>query len=250
MLFKKTPAHGSDAIDSLKIIDSDTPFAIREAFRTLYTNILYLPIEDKCKKLAITSAFPGEGKTYISINLALTLAQNSDDCKVLLVDMDMRKPRVTRLMKKFADRSERKDGLSEYLAGISATPNIIDTDIPNFSILFSGADAMNPAGLINSSKMSEFIKECEENYDYIIFDTPPVTVVTDAVLLVKHVNGYLVATRADYSNVNDLSDALDTLGKVEGQVLGIVLTDVEPKKGGKRFMQSKYGSYGDYYETK
>ena len=249
MMFKKLKAHESDAVDSLKLIGDDTPFAICEAFRTLYTNILYLPIEGKCKKIAVTSALPGEGKTYISINLALTLAQNSDNRKILLIDADMRKPRIARMMKSFYDTKSNTSGLSEYLAGITEEPNIINTEIPNFSIVFSGAESVNPAGLINSSRMAAFIKKCEEEYDYVIIDTPPINVVSDAALLVKHVDGYLVATRADYSNVNEVSDALDTLSKIEAPVFGIVLTGVE-QKGRKYSSKGRYSGYSDYYSQR
>ena len=84
-IFNKKKAHSNDKIDELRLIDDNTPFAITEAYRSLYTKILYLPIEDKCRKIAITSAFSGEGKTYISINLSITLAKNSEKKKVLLM---------------------------------------------------------------------------------------------------------------------------------------------------------------------
>ena len=99
-LFSKK-AHSNDKVDELRLIDENTPFAITEAFRALYTKILYLPIEDKCRKIALTSAFSGEGKTYISINLAITLAKSSENKRVLLVDADMRKPRVARILSKY-----------------------------------------------------------------------------------------------------------------------------------------------------
>ena len=97
MLFKKKKVHDSYEVDMLKIIDETTPFAIKEAFGSFCTNVLYLPIANKCKKIAITSSMPGEGKTYISINLAITLAQNLVGKNVLLVDMDVRSPSVSKL---------------------------------------------------------------------------------------------------------------------------------------------------------
>ena len=90
--------HSDIEIDVQRIISDTTPFAIVEAYRSLYTNILYLPIEDKCKKIVITSAFPGEGKTSVSVNLAYTIAINSPESKVLIIDGDMRSPRVNRLL--------------------------------------------------------------------------------------------------------------------------------------------------------
>lgn len=241
-LFAKK-AHSNDKVDELRLIDDSTPFAITEAFRALYSKITYLPIDDKCRKIALTSAFSGEGKTYISINLAITLAKSSENKKVLLVDADMRKPRVARILSKYCD-DPAIPGLSEYLAGIDETPNIVETDIPNLSILYSGKESSNPIGLISSKRMAEFLETCSESYDYIILDTPPVTVVSDAVLLSDKVNGYVMAARADYSNVNALSEAIETVKNVGGEVFGVVLSSVNPKKS-----KSKYGykSYNNSY---
>ena len=245
---KPKQVHQTDKADINMLLSEKTPFAIREAFRTLYTNVIYLPISDKCKKIAVTSALPGETKTYVSINLAMTLAENSDNSKILLIDMDMRKPRVARLLRKKLGL-DAKIGLSEYLAGITEEPNICESGIPNLSILFSGASCSNPAGLINSAKMTELIQYCEGKYDYIIFDTPPINVVSDAVLLSNKINGYLIATRADYSTVGEVSEALDMLDKVKANVFGFVLSDVELKKThGYGYRRKYYKSEYHYYE--
>ena len=245
-LFSKK-AHSNDKVDEVRLIDENTPFAITEAFRALYSKITYLPIEDKCRKIALTSAFSGEGKTYISINLAITLAKSSENKKVLLVDADMRKPRVARILSKYCE-DPTISGLSEYLAGIDATPNIIETDIPNLSILYSGKESSNPIGLINSKRMAELLENCSESYDYIILDTPPVTVVSDAVLLSDKINGYVMAARADYSNVNALSEAIETVKNVGGEVFGVVLSSVNPKKSKSKYGYKSYNS--SYYGNK
>ena len=240
--FSKKKTHSSDKADELRLLDENTPFAISEAFQALYTKVLYLPIEDKCRKIAISSAFSGEGKTYVSINLAMTLAKNSESRKVLLIDADMRKPRVARILSKHYGEKAELGGLSEYLAGINDEPNIVETSVPNFSILFSGNTSANPIGLINSKRMSKLIEKCAGEYDYIIIDTPPVTVVSDAILFADKVNGFIMTARADYSNVNDLSEAIDIITNVGGEVYGVVLTAVNPKKSsGKR----GYGAYDE-----
>jgi len=246
MLFGKKKAHSNDRIDELRLIDDNTPFAINEAFRALYTKVLYLPIEDKCRKIALTSAFSGEGKTYISINLAITLAKNSENKKILLIDADMRKPRVARILSKYHSEKAAEGGLSEFLAGIHTEPNIVETDIPNFSILFSGKESANPIGLINSKRMDELLSLCEEKYDYIILDTPPVTVVSDAILLADKINGYIMASRADYSNVNSLSDAVEIVKNVGGEVFGVVLSSVNPKNSRGKYSYKSYKNSGYY----
>ena len=243
MFMKNKKAHSNDKIDELRLIDDNTPFSINEAFGALYTKVLYLPIEDKCRKIALTSAFSGEGKTYLSINLSITLAKNSATKRVLLIDCDMRKPRVARILSRYHNEKAENGGLSEYLAGIHDEPNIVETDIPNFSILFSGAESANPIGLINSKKMSELLEKCSEKFDYIILDTPPVTVVSDAILLADKINGYIMAARADYSNINSLSEAVQIVRNVGGDVLGVVLSSVNPKNAGGAYKTYKNSGY-------
>ena len=230
---KKNPAHSRDEDDSLRIIDDNTPFAVVEAFKTLYTKILYIPTPSKCKKIAITSAYPGEGKSYISSNLAITMAQSASNKRVLLVDFDMRKPRVAKLIKKHCKAVEETveiSGLSEFLAGIDETPKIQNTAFHNLDILFSGKENSNPIGLINSPRFEELISICEKEYDYVVFDCPPINIVPDALLISHNVNGYIMATRSDYSNINALSEAVSTLKELGAEVFGVVLSSVNPKK--------------------
>ena len=243
MLFKrKKVPHSMIREDIERVIDKDTPFAISESFRMLHTNVLYLPISDKCRKIAITSPVSGEGKTYISVNLSITLANNSDK-KILLVDMDMRVPRVKKLLQSRVINPDGFNGLSEYLAGIDSDAHIMKTDIDNLDVLFSGKENTNPIGLINSPKFNTLMDELEEIYDYIIIDTPPINIVTDALLLLDKVNGYILSTRANYSNINVLNTAIESIKGVGGEIFGVVLTEANYKN----FTKSKYKyPRGDY----
>ena len=230
MFKRKRRPHSSVEEEVSRIVNADTPFAITESFRTFYTNVLYLPIADKCRKIAITSAVSGEGKSYISVNLAITLATSSDK-KVLLLDLDMRKPEVKKLIQ---NRVANPDlhGLSEYLVGIDDKPHINKTDIDNLDVMFSGMENSNPIALLNTERINTLFEELSKEYDYILIDTPPVTMVTDALLILKKVNGYILVTRADYSTVNSLSLANETIKKVGGTIFGTVLTAVNPKSYG------------------
>lgn len=237
-------AHDSDANDKSRLISDRTPFAISEAFRTLYTNVLYLPIQDRCKKIAVTSGFSGEGKTYISINLALTIARSDSEHRVLLIDSDMRKPRVSHLLKEIKPNVH---GLSEYLAGIDSVPNIQQTNLPNLSVLTSGSESANATALISSSRFDSMIEALEGKYDYIIFDTPPANVVSDAILLNDHINGYFIVVRADYSDINEISELFENLSSINANVFGMCLTAVSPKGyNGKYSRYKKYYKYGRY----
>ena len=254
MLWRKNPhiAHNDDNFDAKQVLSESTPFAAREAYRTVYTNVRYLPIESRCRKLVVTSAFSGEGKTMLSSNLSIMLAENEDNKKILVVDGDMRSPRLARLLAPGID--PHTHGLSEFLAGIDEKPNVTETSTPHLYAIFSGKRTANPSGLLNSGRMREFLAYCEENFDYVIFDTPPVTIVADALQLSSSVDGYLLAVRADYSDVDSLRDTVKAIERVDGKILGMILSAVEPKRGsgygyghyGKYGKYGKYGRYGYY----
>ena len=244
MFKKRKIAHSAINEDVERVIQKDTPFAISESFRMLYTNVIYLPIASKCKRIVVTSPVSGEGKTYISVNLSRTLANNSDK-KVILIDMDMRVPRIKKLLQAKTLETKNFSGLSEYLAGIDNVPNILKTDIENFHVLFSGKENTNPIGLINSPKMEVLLSELSESYDYVIIDTPPVNIVSDALLMLNKVDGYILSSRANYSNVNALNSAIESIRNVGGEVFGVVLTDANVKNYTKSKYRYKY-SRGDY----
>ncbi len=243
--FKKKRTHDSNEIDIKRLINKDTPFAVREAYRSLCTNVLYLPIEDKCKKIVMTSAISGEGKTSTSINFALTLSEHSAEQRILLIDCDMRKSRASQI---FPGINIEATGLTEYLLGLDKTPNIQKIDGTKLSVLTAGGESLNPAGLLNSTKMRELMRELEEDYDYIIIDTPPVNVVSDALVLKELINGYIITVRADYSDINELSDSIEAINAAGGEIFGIVLGAVNFKSQRKyKKYYSKYSKYGYSY---
>lgn len=227
-------------VTELTIVDEKTPFAIREAYKSLYTNILYLNTPDKCKKIAITSAVPAEGKTCVATNLAITIAQNAESKRVLLIDTDMRQPKVAKLL----SLDIRGRGLSEYLAGLDTKPSLTFLPEYNLTVLSAGGPNVNPSMLIGSSRMGELIRICEEQFDYIIIDTPPVNIVTDALLLNETVNGYIISTLADYSNINQISECVESLERIGAQIYGVVLSSLKIKASGSRY--SKYSKYSKY----
>ena len=227
------------AIDDSHVVDEKSPFGIREAYKALYTNVRYLNIESKCKKIVVTSAISGEGKTTLSVNLALTMAQNLVDKRILLIDADMRCPRVASIL----GLSPKTRGLSEYLAGIDVNPNFEYISDNRLMVLPAGAPNVNPTKLIGSERMRALLDACEQEFDYVIIDTPPVTIVTDALLFNSNVNGYIIATRSEYSNINKLSECVSALEQVGAEIFGIVLSDVRMKKDNGKY--SDYTRYGN-----
>lgn len=237
--FRAKYIHHENNPEVIKLIGDNAPFAVRESYNKLCTNIMYLPSDTHCKKIVITSAMPGEGKTVLSVNMARTLVKTIDYCKVLLIDCDLRCSRINKLL---IDTDESVHGLSEYLAGLDEVPNIIkDSNNPNLSILTAGANSPSPAGLIASDKMAQFLKDCEESYDYIIIDTPPVGVVSDALLFADKVSGYIISVRADYSNINQVNEVIESIKAIGGNVYGSVLCSHNPKRKEKN--RSYYYGY-------
>lgn len=221
MLFKRKNCDET----KLEIINSSSSFALKEAYNTVAANILYLPIEANTKKIAVTSAVYGEGKTSVAINLAISLAMNLIDKKILLIDADMRSPRVADFMNLDINALSNKNGLSEFLSEKTDKPNIITTDVNNLDLVFAGTPPFNPAGLIRSDRMSQILLECEGKYDYVIIDTPPTTVVSDAVFLAGRVDGYVITTRAKYSVLSKIDSAERALSSAGASIFGMILTD-------------------------
>ncbi len=238
--FTKKKENNDESDVSHVLVSSDTPFAIREAYRALYTNVLYLNIEDKCKKIVVTSAVSGEGKSTTSVNLAINLAQNLENKKVLIIDADMRCPNVSKIL----GLNERANGLSEYLAGIDKDPRFDYLPQYRLMVLTAGGRSVNPTKLIGSEAMKRLIAACEAEFDYIIIDTPPVTVVTDAVLFNNIANGYIIVTRSEYSNINRVKECMSKLEQVGAEIYGLVLTD--DKTGSFLNKYSRYSKYSKY----
>ena len=220
--------------DTSYIVDDTAPFDVVEAYSKLSTNIIYLPGTKKCKTIVVTSATEGEGKTLLAVNLAARLAQIVGESKVLLVDSDFRKSGVSEF---FDNISDDAMGLSEYLAGANEAPRIVTTGASeNLFVLPAGKSAKNPASLLSSSRLAGIISKFEDQYDYVIIDTPPVDFVTDALFYAPLVTGYIVSVRANRSKVAPVNEAIDTIKGVNGNVIGVVLNSAKQKK-------KKYSKY-------
>ncbi|MBQ4547818.1 MAG: polysaccharide biosynthesis tyrosine autokinase [Bacteroidales bacterium] len=198
----KLPIIGQIPYTSPKASNSSSTFVIdspkspvSEAFRSIRTNIEYIVKgKDKCI-FSVVADSPGIGKTYISINMASIYAMYGK--KTALIGMDLRKPR---LYQEFG--LSNKIGISSYLAGKASIDEIIQPSgkLPTLDIVTAGPIPPNPAELIASDRCSELFKELKERYDYIIVDTPPLLWVTDALLLMKHVDTSIFVVRQDVTN--------------------------------------------------
>ena len=214
------------------MLDSQVKFAVREAYRAIRTNINLSLIKDGCKIVVFTSALQGEGKTVTSSNVAFSMSQTEK--RVLLIDADLRLPRVHRTMK-----LPNEKGLSNVLGRLcSFEEAVCHTKYADFDILTAGVRVPNPAELLSGSAMKALLEQLSEQYDYIFIDTPPVCVVSDAFPLVKMTDGVVLVVRQNFCTHPAIQQALDGFRMIEAKVLGVVLNSAD--------VQQHNGSYGKH----
>lgn len=217
-------------------------FQIRESYKTARTNIAYSIIKKGCKKIAFTSSTKGEGKTVTAMNVASALAQQVNT-KVLVIECDLRRPHVHSAL-----RLSPTPGITNYLNNECTVDEIVQsTKLPNMSAVCYGAVPPNPSELLASESMADFVKMVEKDYDYIIFDTPPIGVVIDAVPIIKASDGVVVVVKNNSTTYPQLNKTLETLERSGGKTLGVIINKVKPsetKKYKKGYGSYSYGYYG------
>jgi len=197
---------------------------ISEAFRALRTALLLSRPDHPPQVILVTSALPREGKTMTAANLAVTLAQLGD--KTALVDADLRKPGVRRLLNM---EPGKYAGLSSYLAGVSTLDQISlpHPAIPNLVAILPGPAPPNPADLLSSHKLSDAIAELRTKFKFIVIDSPPCMAATDAVILSVQVDGVLLVVRSGETPKEAFTRTRDLLTSVKSHLLGVVLNAVD-----------------------
>lgn len=218
-----------------RLLTEEHDFYIVEAYKSLRTNVMFsLTGESASKVILVTSSMQGEGKSTTSANLAISFAQYNK--KTLLIDCDMRRPKLARLMD-----LRSKIGLSNVLLQPELCEEaLLDTKEPNLKVLLAGDVPPNPSELLGSARMQALLDDLRQKFDYIILDTPPVNVVTDAVVLCPQVDGALFVIRSGQSERGAVMRAVDRLEYAGAKLLGFVLGDV--KESGH-----SYGNYGGHY---
>ncbi len=213
---------------------------LAESYRGLRTNLQYLFKGDLNKVLAIHSMIPGEGKTFNSVNIATIIAM--DNKKVLLVGCDLRKPRLHDIF-----GIPNSNGLSTYLIGQHTLKNVINqSQVKNLHFVNSGPIPPNPAELLGNGDFKTFIEEAKSEYDYVVLDNAPVTLVTDGILTGKYADSNLFVLRQAYSRKDQIKFINQLSKKEDMQNVGIILNDAINNGYG-----NTYGSYGygnGYYD--
>ncbi len=211
-----------------------------EAYRVLRTNLQFSSLDKPLTTLICTSSQPGEGKSTTIINLAYVLAQT--DKRVILVDADMRRPSVHRML-----RMPNNVGLSTALLDKVRDPGVYlqDTDLPNLRIMTTGPLPPNPAEMLGSSRMQEMLQILKKEADIVLFDAPPVLAVADTSILAPQMDGTLMIVWAGKTSGNLLAQAVERLESVGVKPLGMVLNKLTQRKSGHY-----YGSYYYYYSNR
>jgi len=219
--------------------DSTSP--IGEQYKILRTNIQSLKCKKDYRSFAITSSIGGEGKTVTALNLAITMAQGSNNKSVLLIDADMRKGRVTKYL-----GIKSHMGLSEILRDkVSAESVFTSVGIENLSFILSGKPPKHPSELLNSKKMERFLAACRTKFDYILIDAPPVLPVTDACILGPMVDGVIMVVQAGRTQADAIKHAEARLNQARAKILGYVLTNVEYHV--PNYLHRYINKYDSYY---
>lgn len=208
---------------------------ISEDIRTIRTNLQFTSADDEATVLLVTSSIPGEGKSFISSNLAASFAQIGKS--ILLVDSDLRLGRVHKV---FGLSNEK--GFSNLLIGqstVDCAEYIKKTSIKDLYVITRGTVPPNPSELLNSSNAKKIVKFLKDKFDYVIFDGVPVNGLPDSLILAGIVDRVILVSAAGYTKTEELNEAKKALEKIDAKIAGVVLNKASVTNRGR---------YSNYYE--
>lgn len=229
------------------MITDDVTFEVAEAFRNFKAALtVSMPRKQSDKGVAVmmTSASPEDGKTTVTVNLALMLAMS--EAKVVLLDADVRKGRVAKYFRK-----KSAPGLADYLSGLASLDDITHQadENENLSYITCGTHSPRPYELLESDEMKNLLQELKQKYDYIIIDTPPLLLVSDALALVPGVDGAVLVCRHEVTYVSDIARSLDKLEFAKAKILGVVVNDYKARAKMSTAQYDKYKYYNYTYSN-
>jgi capsular exopolysaccharide synthesis family protein len=225
------------------LLSSGVPPNFAEAIRSMRTNVLFSSAEEGPRSLVVTSTGPGEGKTLVAANLAISFAQAGQ--RVLLIDGDMRRPRVHEIFKQ-----NQEPGLSNLMVGHSSPSTTIrKSNVPGLWLLTAGRIPPNPAELLGSRRFKDFMRSLGEHFDSVIIDSPPIMAVTDAAIAASTTNGIVFVIGSEMTSRHAARTAVDQLQKGRPAFVGAVLNRVELERNALYYANYYRREYGQYYQA-
>lgn len=215
---------------------------VAECSRAIRTNLLFMSPDKPFKSLMVTSPMVKEGKTTIVISLSITMAQSGS--RTILVDCDLRRPRVHKSF-----QLSNEIGISSVIVGETQLDQaIIHSSIPNLDLMLCGPIPPNPAELFHTAKFKDVCEELKKRYDKVIFDAPPAGAVTDPVILGAQVDGTLLVIKTGITHREAARKTVRALTDAHAHLFGVVLNDFNTEKAGYGYYYGKYYWYGRYYD--
>lgn len=216
---------------------------ITENYRAVRTSIMLSTADRPPKHILVTSIAPQEGKTTTTVNLAAVLAQSGHN--VLLMDADLRRPRLRRIF-----GIETDTGLSTYLAGTSDIEFFTPKGIEHIQVVPSGPVPPNPSELIGSKHLQTLVASLEEKFDFIVWDSPPLFAAAESLVLSKMLSGTIIVTRAGKTTYKELERGIKSIQDIEARVLGVVINGLDIKESMRYNYNYRYYSYYGAEEIK
>lgn len=228
-------------------VGSDAPFQFVEAYKSLRTNLEFLSSAGNCKTILITSSVPEEGKTNVAVNLAMTLTASGN--RVVLVDCDLRKATISRYMRIPRNHAGLTNVITSKDEGALAAALVRVKD-SGITVLTAGTIPPNPTELLSAPMTEKIFASLQKAFDYVIVDTPPVSLVTDAAVLCRMADGVLLVVRPGVTTIQSAQLSKKNLEAVNAHILGVVMNGYNGKQSGRRDGYSYAYSYSYYDEDK
>jgi capsular exopolysaccharide synthesis family protein len=212
-----------------------------ESFRTLRSNLKFLKVGEDLKSILVTSSQPNEGKTTVSVNLAITFQMTN--LKTVVIEGDLRKPGLPKIF------GEKEKGLTDYLVGESELKDIIyDTFLENVFYIPPGKIPPNPTELLSSEGFKDLIERLKKDFDIVIIDSPPLTLFVDSAVISSNVDGAIIVLQFEYTRRETLEYTISSLTRSGGKIIGFVVNKVTPSpfKARAYYYYPYYKSYKDY----
>ena len=237
------PTLGDKVDQAYPLVNNGVPPNFSEAFRGIRTNVLFSSAQEGSRSIVVTSTAPGEGKSMVASNLAISLAQAGQ--RVMLMDADMRKPKSQEIFK-----IPQEPGLSNVLVGnAKASESVRKSMVSGLWVLPAGRIPPNPAELLGSARFRDFLTSLKDHFDWVIVDSPPVMAVTDASLIAHHASGVVFVVGAEMTSRHAARQALDQLEQADAKFVGAVLNRVDIYRNGYYYSQYYRREYSAYYAT-